>query len=151
MNQIQKPIFLLFSFALLATTGCSGQVKNKERPQTINGFELSNLIIPSEEIFHGGPPRDGIPSIDNPQFDTAESADFIKDEDYVLGVSKNEVAKAYPIRILNYHEIVNDMFGDAPVAITYCPLQSTSVTLCRKIGLNKYVFSFTIYMSSQCK
>lgn len=88
----------------------------------LNGFELTNLKIPAEEIKRGGPPRDGIPSIDTPRFLAAANADFLKKDDLVLGVQFNGVAKAYPIRILNWHEIVNDVFDDEGVVVSYCPL-----------------------------
>ncbi len=87
-----------------------------------NGFQLSNLRIPLDEIRSGGPPRDGIPAIDHPRFANASSADFITGEDWVLGVVYNFTARAYPVKILNWHEIVNDRFAGEPVAITWCPL-----------------------------
>ncbi len=86
------------------------------------GFRLSNLQIPLEEIYDGGPPRDGIPSIDRPIFIAAAANEFLLPEDRVLGVIYNGIAKAYPINILNYHEIVNDQFGTKAVVVTYCPL-----------------------------
>ncbi|RMH19126.1 MAG: DUF3179 domain-containing protein [Gammaproteobacteria bacterium] len=88
----------------------------------INGFKLSNLRIPLDQIKSGGPPRDGIPSIDHPRFANAGEAAFIFDEDWVLGVEYNFVAKAYPVKILNWHEIVNDRFAGEVVVITWCPL-----------------------------
>lgn len=90
--------------------------------QHMNGFELESLLIPRAEIRHGGPPREGIPAIDDPDFVRADDAGFLNDEDYVLGVAVEGIAKAYPVRVMNYHEIVNDHFGDRPVVITYCPL-----------------------------
>lgn len=87
-----------------------------------NGFILSDLRIPLNEIMQGGPPRDGIPAINNPKFLKASEADFLEDDDEVLAITKNGVAKAYPIRIMNYHEVVNDFFGEDPVIVTFCPL-----------------------------
>ncbi len=91
------------------------------------GFVLERLLLPLEEIQDGGPPKDGIPSIDYPRFLAAEEADFLNDEELVLGLHYNGISTAYPIRILNYHEVVNDKFGDQPVAITYCPLCRSGV------------------------
>lgn len=88
----------------------------------INGFQLTNLRIPLDEIKSGGPPRDGIPAIDQPRFATAGQATFLNDDDWVLGVVFNFTAKAYPIKILNWHEIVNDRFAGEPVVVTWCPL-----------------------------
>lgn len=96
--------------------------------QMKNGFDLSNSTIPIDEIRHGGPPRDGIPSIDDPLFVTADNAGFLRPEDRILGLYRQGIAKAYPVRILNWHEVVNDYFGDEPIAVTYCPLCGTGMS-----------------------
>jgi hypothetical protein len=87
-----------------------------------NGFRLDDALIPVNDIKKGGPPRDGIPSLDDPVFVVADDAAYLNGRDRVLGISINGVARAYPIRILNYHEIVNDVIGGASVVVTYCPL-----------------------------
>ncbi|MDX1666504.1 MAG: DUF3179 domain-containing protein [Saprospiraceae bacterium] len=87
-----------------------------------NDFELTDLLIPKSEIHHGGPPKDGIPAIDQPVFVSADEANFLKADDRVLGLSIEGQAKAYPIKILNYHEVVNDEFDDRAVVVTFCPL-----------------------------
>jgi len=92
-----------------------------------NGFDLSGSLIPATEILHGGPPRDGIPAIDKPHFVSAAAADFLGDDDRVLGIERNGIAKAYPIAILNWHEIVNDRFGDERIVVSFCPLCGTGV------------------------
>jgi len=83
-------------------------------------------LIPLDKIRGGGPPKDGIPSIDNPKFAQASSAQFVSDSDVVIGLEINGHAKAYPLFILVWHEIVNDEVGGVPVSITYCPLCYTS-------------------------
>jgi hypothetical protein len=95
--------------------------------QTKNDFDLSEASVPVDQIRSGGVPRDGIPSIDNPKFITAGDADFLKDKDRILGVFRNGLAKAYPIRILDHHEIVNDHFGDEAIVVSYCPLCYTGM------------------------
>lgn len=92
-----------------------------------NGFELDDSLIPAEEILHGGPPRDGIPAIDHPQFIKAADATFLKASDRVLGIVRGGEVRAYPIAILNWHEIVNDLFGEEPVVVSFCPLCGTGV------------------------
>ena len=92
-----------------------------------NGFDLSDSLIPRDEIHLGGPPRDGIPSIDEPRFVGADAATFLRDDDRILGIVRDGQARAYPIAILNWHEVVNDQIGGSPVAITYCPLCGTGV------------------------
>jgi len=91
-------------------------------PLELNGFDLSDISVSQDDIFQGGPPREGIPAIDAPKFVQADAVDFISDDDRVLGVEINGVARAYPIRILNWHEIVNDKIGDVSFSVTYCPL-----------------------------
>ncbi len=88
----------------------------------LNGFDLSDVSVSQEDIFQGGPPRGGIPAIDVPKFVGVDAADFLSDDDRVLGVEIDGVARAYPIRILNWHEIVNDKIGDVSFSVTYCPL-----------------------------
>ena len=78
--------------------------------------------IPLEEIRSGGPPKDGIPSIDDPMFAGVEDASFVADSDIVVGLEIDGQARAYPLSILVWHEIVNDEVGGIPVAVTYCPL-----------------------------
>ena len=87
-----------------------------------NGFDYSDALVPSAEIFWGGVRRDGIPPIHHPKFVTADEQNFVRDNDRVLGVVHNGIAKAYPIRILDRHEVVNDHFGDTAIVVTYCPL-----------------------------
>lgn len=98
-----------------------------------NGFDLSETSIPREQIRHGGPTKDGIPAIDEPRFLDPGEADFLAPGDRVMGVAYNGVAKAYPIKILNYHEIVNDTFDGEPVVVTYCPLCGTGMTFSAEI------------------
>lgn len=99
-----------------------------------NGFDLSDALVPAEEILRGGPPRDGIPSIDNPRFVAAAAADFLADEDRILGVVINDVARAYPIKILDWHEIVNDEIGGFRFAVTYCPLCGSGAVFDAQVG-----------------
>lgn len=78
--------------------------------------------VPWDELMQGCGERDCIPSIDKPRFVAAGEAGFLGDEDIVMAVELDGHARAYPVAILNYHEIVNDEIGGRPVAITYCPL-----------------------------
>lgn len=100
---------------------------------TLNGFELADALIPEHLIKHGGPPRDGIPAIDNPSFVDAATAQ-LRPDSRVMGIYRNGIAKAYPILIMNWHEIVNDRFGDEPVAVTFCPLCGTGMAFEATVG-----------------
>lgn len=100
----------------------------------------SNPIVPMEKIVSGGPPRDGIPSIDDPKFVRAGNASFMQEGDIIIGLRHNEVTKAYPLKILVWHEIVNDEIAGLPVAVTYCPLCFTSMVFDRTIDDNVVEF-----------
>lgn len=95
---------------------------------------LSEWLIPVEEVFDGGPGKDGIPSIDDPNFDNGSSVDFLDDDELVIGMVRNGIAKAYPHSILDWHEIVNDEISDIKYGLTYCPLTGTGVAWDRNIN-----------------
>jgi len=105
-----------------------------------NGFVLDGASVPVSQIMGGGPGRDGIPSLDEPAFVTADKAEFLRPDDRILGVTLNDVARAYPIRILNYHEIVNDALGGTPIVITYCPLCGSGMAFDATIDGNRLDF-----------
>jgi uncharacterized protein DUF3179 len=90
--------------------------------------EQEKHIVPLDQIVSGGPPPDGIPSIDNPKFVSVQEAgnNFLTDSDLVLGLNINGDIRAYPLQILVWHEIVNDKVGGNTVAVTYCPLCFTN-------------------------
>jgi len=90
--------------------------------KNIDPEEYSRIDL--KELRNGGPEKDGIPSIDNPQFDLAQTTPFTEDE-LVIGVVVNGEAKAYPYGIMNWHEIVNDTIGGVNYTISYCPLCDT--------------------------
>ncbi|MCZ4304148.1 DUF3179 domain-containing protein [Zoogloeaceae bacterium G21618-S1] len=101
---------------------------------TKNGFDLTGSSVPVEDIHPGGPPRDGIPAIDRPHFVAAAQADFLDPSDPILGIVHRGEARAYPVRILNWHEVVNDRIGGKAVAITYCPLCGSGVAFVAEQG-----------------
>jgi thiol-disulfide isomerase/thioredoxin len=84
--------------------------------------------VPYSEILSGGPPKDGIPAIDDPQFVSIEEADeWLESQEPVVLVQVGDATRAYPIQILMWHEIVNDTVGGVPVTVTFCPLCNTGV------------------------
>ncbi|GIV76608.1 MAG: hypothetical protein KatS3mg050_1002 [Litorilinea sp.] len=90
--------------------------------------DFSRRTVPWEEIISGGPPKDGIPAIDEPTFESPESArEWLSDRDPVILFEHDGHARAYPLAILIWHEIVNDTVGDLPVAVTFCPLCNASI------------------------
>ncbi len=85
----------------------------------LTGFSLDNAIVPKEEILSGGPPKDGIPAILNPVFIPLDQADFLNPDDQVIGVKIGSETRAYPIKILNWHEVVNDTISGSPIVVTF--------------------------------
>ena len=101
-----------------------------------NGFDVSNAIIPASEILAGGPPKDGIPALSDPELIDAEAASYLKPDDRVIGVTMNGISRAYPIAILNWHEIVNYTINDQRYAVTFFPLCGTGVAFYSDIAGN---------------
>lgn len=91
-------------------------------------------LIPLDKIKGGGPPKDGIPSIDSPVFADVANSQFMSDSDTVIGLEINGESKAYPLFVLVWHEIVNDKVGGTPVSVTYCPLCYTNQVFERVIN-----------------
>jgi len=104
-----------------------------EDAPTRNGFALRNPKVPVEQILSGGPPRDGIPALDHPAAIPAAAAPWHGDET-VIGVQLDGEARAYPIAILNWHELVNDTLGAREILISYCPLCGTGIVFDRRVG-----------------
>ncbi|MEE9389321.1 MAG: DUF3179 domain-containing protein [Paracoccaceae bacterium] len=85
------------------------------------------MHIRLEEIAWGGVAKDGIPSLDNPTLITGDAADYLRDDDLVFGVAINGDIRAYPLRIMGWHEMFNDVIGGVPVALAYCTLCGSGI------------------------
>ena len=109
--------------------GTAPQCWESEWPKT----DFSKHSISYQEILSGGPPKDGIPSIDKPTFLPVSEIAALADTDPVIGVMVNGDARAYPLHILTRHEIVNDVVGGVPVAVTYCPLCNSGIVFDRRV------------------
>ncbi len=129
-------VLLLIGFALVPF-GHAVQAQQsvpEDGPKALDQFntDLSNTTIDLSTIRSGGPPKDGIPSIDNPSFVFIDEADdWIDPKEPVIVMTHNGAAKAYPLQILTHHEIVNDEIGGMPVAVTFCPLCYSSIAFHR--------------------
>ena len=95
--------------------------------------DFSKLSVNMDEIRSGGPPKDGIPSIDDPEFISVAKAQTLTDTMPVIGLVLNGEAKAYPLDILMRHEIVNDTIAGIPVTVTFCPLCNAAVVFDRRL------------------
>lgn len=131
-----RQIFAIVFLAMLAPF--PGAVPANANPELWSQFwprtDFSRSEVPFEEILNGGVPKDGIPSIDNPRFIPVAEADHLKATEPVIGVVVNDEAKAYPLQVLIWHEIVNDEIGGVPVAVTFCPLCNASLVFDRRIN-----------------
>ncbi|CAG0979942.1 hypothetical protein MYXO_01795 [Myxococcaceae bacterium] len=115
---------------------------------TRNGFVLAPSSMPAEEILPGGPPRDGIPALFDPPTTSAESSPFAAEE-FVIGVAIGGEARAYPLAILEWHELVNDTLAGRPILVSYCPLCGTAMVFDRRVrgGLRSFGVSGLLYLS----
>jgi hypothetical protein len=104
------------------------------------GPGLPKPLVDPNAIEAGGPPPDGIPAIDRPRFVRAADVNYLRDQEAVIAVDIAGEERAYPIRILIWHEIVNDTVGGVPVAITYCPLCNTAIAYDRRVGSDVFDF-----------
>jgi hypothetical protein len=108
-----------------------------EGPSALDDMESAAFpppLVDTSGIISGGPPPDGIPPIDEPQFIDVSAADeWISDEEPVVVIDVNGDVRAYPVQVMIWHEIVNDVVGGVPVAVTYCPLCNSAISYVRTI------------------
>ncbi|MEQ9640835.1 MAG: DUF3179 domain-containing protein [Alphaproteobacteria bacterium] len=95
--------------------------------------DFSRTAVDFKDILSGGPPKDGIPAIDDPKFVALSEVD-IPGTEPVIGLVLNGEARAYPLRVLMWHEIANDTVGGVPVSVTYCPLCNAAIVFDRRVG-----------------
>jgi hypothetical protein len=95
--------------------------------------DFSKHSVPFGELMSGGPGKDGIPAIDDPRLVPVELTTFLEDREPVIEVQVGGEARAYPIQILVWHEIANDVIGGVPVAVTFCPLCNTAIVFERRV------------------
>ncbi len=127
-------IFALLASLLLITGHASADPSfwRSEWPDT--NFKKT-VINDWSEILSGGPPKDGIPAIDAPKFRKASSENRISATEPVITLEiEGQTPRAYPIRYLTWHEIVNDTVGGIPVAVTFCPLCNSGMVFDRRVG-----------------
>lgn len=126
--------FLVVLSAVILFTAC--EEVNEPEGTNIGG----TWDLPSDRIYDGGPGKDGIPALSNPEFITATQVDFLDENDLVVGIRVGDEIRAYPHKILDWHEIVNDDFATGNIAITYCPLTGSAIGWNRNINGNVTTF-----------
>jgi len=124
-------VLLMLASAALAAPGAAADPNlwRSEWPHT----DFAKSSIDFAEILSGGPPKDGIPSIDDPVFVPVSEASGLAPQEAVIGLVIDGDARAYPLRILTWHEICNDVVGGVPVAVTYCPLCNAAIVYDRRV------------------
>jgi hypothetical protein len=147
---------LMVGLAVLLA-GCGGGSRHPPRPAGGGGgvqaavmsaqgwkTDFAKHSVPLSQFDPGGPPRDGIPPIDRPRISSLADGDtFLTPREPVIVVRVGEQARAYPERILVWHEIVNDTLAGRPIAVTYCPLCNTAIAFDRRVGGRTLTFGTT--------
>lgn len=149
MKNARHTLFFLFSLVMFILVNQQAHTapahKDRIHQNMVNMWkaewprtDFSRSSIDLADILSGGPGKDGIPAIDKPEFVEAKFIhDYMKgfsDNEPVVGIIINGQARAYPVRILMWHEIVNDELGGVPISVTYCPLCNTSIVFDRRVA-----------------
>ena len=130
---------LLVSLVAVFLISCD-EIIPEVQDSTSNDDEKERWSIPVSEIKDGGPGKDGIPALTNPELLPVSSIAYLEDSDLVLGYKVGEEVRAYPHAILDWHEIINDDIKDQSIAITYCPLTGTGIGWDRYVNGKKTTF-----------
>ena len=138
----RAPVYSIWILSLSLLAACTSQPREasgQDRPSIAGRddwkTDFGKHTVPLEEFASGGPPKDGIRSIDRPSFVSVREADrWLEDREPVAVVKVSEEVKAYPLSILIWHEIVNDEIGGLPVTVTFCPLCNTTIAFDRNFG-----------------
>jgi hypothetical protein len=131
---LKKSLFRGAAVLILAWTpfAASANPESWREEWTITDFTKTSVDF--SEIMSGGPPKDGIPPIDNPIFKPIAEIDDLPDTEPVIGITIEGKSKAYPLRVLMWHEIVNDELGGVPIAVTFCPLCNAAIVFDRRVN-----------------
>jgi hypothetical protein len=132
--RIQHPLSIGLSCLLLSVAAAADEAA------TLGGFSLAKLTVDRAQLVAGGPERDGIKSVDAPEFSPLQDAGWIGRDTEVLGIVVGGEARAYPVRMLEFHQIVNDTVGGVPVVVTFDPLAGTPAVYRRSVGGNTLSF-----------
>ena len=132
LGPMSRTLLICMSLFLLVGQASAGPNSWKwEWPKTDFSKKLPSLKF--DDIFSGGPPKDGIPAIDDPKFKPVSEITNLGEKEPVVGLTVNGEAKAYPLQVLMWHEIVNDTVGGVPVSVTFCPLCNAVIAFDRRV------------------
>jgi len=144
MNKVISYIIVLIVIVVGGFLLWQGNSKDIEQKDSKNSTSNStgNTKLSLDDLDLGCFGQDCIPSIDDPKFESVSDADeWLNDGDLVFGITHKEESRAYPQRILNWHEIVNDTISGDPIAITFCPLCGSAIAFERKVDGKEVKFS----------
>ena len=147
---MKRKIFIGMSMILTVLWGCEKDNGGIGTPNGNNNSNNDDWAIPIGEVFDGGPGKDGIPALLDPQFTQASEANYLDDNDLIVGFVDGDQAKAYPHKILDWHEIINDRVGSVNISVTYCPLTGTGIAWNRDLngGTTTFGVSGLLYNSN---
>ena len=131
-----RPIGLGLAVLTAISTASPGLAQPDQWRSEWPDTDFTRTTVPDwSEVISGGPPKDGIPAISDPSFIPVPQETRIEDPEPVIAVELDgQTPRAYPIRYLIWHEIVNDRIGNTPVAVTFCPLCNSGPTFDRRVG-----------------
>jgi len=132
--------YLIFPFIVLVNDGCKKNSSGPGGPGGSLGSGSDEWLIPRNRVVDGGPGKDGIPALSNPQFVTVSQATYLSDNDLVVGYRKGNDIRAYSHNILNWHEIINDDVTGDKLAVVYCPLTGTATGWNRMLSSGETTF-----------
>ncbi|MEE9432567.1 MAG: DUF3179 domain-containing protein [Melioribacteraceae bacterium] len=131
--------YLLIAIFVATITSCD-EVSTTEPKKDDGGKQSNDWLIPSNKVFDGGPGKDGIPALQDPNFIDVDAIDYVADNDLVIAVKVGNEIRVYPHSILDWHEIINDGIGSTKYALTYCPLTGSGIGWNRVIDGNETTF-----------
>ncbi len=137
MRRIALALLTLPALALVAALALTPAVAREAPAHWLSEWgatDFSRASVSFDEIMSGGPPKDGIPAIDDPVFVPAVEIEDLAGTEPVISFFVGDDHRAYPLQILMWHEIVNDTIGGVPVAVTFCPLCNSAVVFDRRVG-----------------
>jgi len=152
---MKQALFALLLAAVVAGCGSGGSSSaGASRDSPLSAGELQELsagwktdfarhTVPLREFQSGGPGKDGIPALDRPRFVRTAEASFLRQREPVIALTLAGRARAYPLQILTWHEIVNDVVAGVPVAVTFCPLCNTAIAFDRRVEGRRLSFGTT--------